>query len=109
MSTALNTLRKILRAEAAGGHADNAVIGGLHKLAPLWEKQASAAGISDNFITAVLHKLQLYASLSLTDRESTVKELLTILETQAASEKADLRDRGMPSAGRGNVPVNPSR
>ena len=54
MSTALNTLRKILRAEAAGGHADNAVIGGLHRLAPMWEKQASSAGISDNFIASVL-------------------------------------------------------
>ena len=105
MSTALNTLRKILRAEAAGGHADNAVIGGLHKLAPLWEKQASAAGISDNFITAVLHKLQLYASLSPPERESAVKELLTMLETQVASEKTGQRNRGMPSAGHGHAPA----
>ena len=86
MSTAHTTLRKILQAEVAGGHANKAVIGGLHKIAPLWENQARAAGIDSQFIASVLNKLQQYATFSLSERESSVKEILTELTDQGNSD-----------------------
>ncbi len=86
MSTAHSTLRKILNAEAAGGHANKAVIGGLDKLAPLWEKQARAAGFGDDFIDAVLAKLQRYSALPPPKRTHAVKELLSMVAAHAAPE-----------------------
>ena len=103
MSTAHNTLRKILQAEAAGGHADKAVIGGLHKLVPMWEKQARAASLSDDFVATVLQEMQRYAALSPSERESAVSKLLTMLATQVSPEQTDHIERTKAPTGSGIV------
>ena len=89
MSTGNDILVRILRAEAARGHDNKAVIGGVSKIAPHWKKSAKTTGLDGRIIDTVTTKLNQYSSLSLSDRKLIADELLTML----TSHYAEIKDR----------------
>ena len=85
MSTENDILFRILQTEAARGHDNKTVIGGISKIAPHWITSASSSGLDAETISKVADKLKQYSSLSLADREFMTHELVGILTSHYTS------------------------
>ncbi|MEE3254675.1 MAG: hypothetical protein VX199_03140, partial [Chloroflexota bacterium] len=79
MSTDKDVLFRILQTEAARGHDNKTVIGGISKIAPHWKTSAISSGLDPDTISQVTDKLKQYSNLSLSNRELMADELAAIL------------------------------
>ena len=87
MSTDKDVLFRILQTEAARGHDNKTVIGGISKIAPHWITSATSSGLDPNTISQVTDKLNQYSNLSLSNRELIADELLAILTAHYTNNK----------------------
>ena len=94
MSIRNDILVKILQAEAARGHDNKAVIGGLSEIASHWETYARTTGLDGNIIDTVTTNLSQYSSLSLSARELMTNELLATLASHYTKIKDGHKTQG---------------
>jgi ATP-dependent DNA helicase RecG len=85
MPSPLEKLQKFLKLEAEGGYANRAIIGGLDKILPWWEKDVLAAGYSPEFVEHVRGQLKLYSTLTPADRPAIVQDLFGQIQAVAPS------------------------
>ncbi len=79
MYSAIEKLQKFFNLEAERGYDNRAVVGGLDKILPSWEKEAQEIGLDQTIIQAVSEKLNAYEGFSLEEREAAIHELLKIV------------------------------
>jgi len=90
MYSAIEKLQKFFNLESERGFDNRAVVGGLDKILPSWEKEALAEGFSPSVIQTISAKLNVYNELSLEGRASTIQDILTMLsETDSSPETED--------------------
>ncbi len=87
MSTDKDVLFRILKTEAARGHDNKTVIGGISKIAPHWKTSAISSGLDPDTISQVTDKLNQYSNLSLSNRELMADELAAILTAHYTNNK----------------------
>ena len=87
MSTDKDVLFRILQTEAARGHDNKTVIGGISKIAPHWKTSAISSGLDPDTISQVTDKLNQYSNLSLSNRALMADELAAILTAHYTNNK----------------------
>ncbi len=83
MLSAFEKLRKILKLEQEQHYRNHAVIGGLEKLAPVWEKEASAQAQDEaqrQQVQEIAGRLAQYAQANAEERRRIVDQILARLE-----------------------------
>ena len=104
IQTTLETLQKILRAEANCGFQNSGVIGGLDKMVPLWEAQAHKSRVSKGVAIEVSTLLGKYPLMSIDERETVVRNLSKTLKLAAKSDRPSRetqpieQNRGIPES-----------
>ena len=90
MTTAIDTLRNILALEARRGYKNDAVLGGLDRLAESWEPKARAEVASDDAaarVAEIAGMLRDYPQLPAGARASTVRHLQGLLDELARASR----------------------
>ena len=109
MSTENDVLFRILQTEAARGHDNKTVIGGISKIAPHWITSANSSGLDADTISKVADKLEQYSSLSLADRKIMAHELVEILTyhytSNAPTNNAQVQEINNTKSDRYNIPT----
>ena len=109
MSTENDVLFRILQTEAARGHDNKTVIGGIFKIAPHWITSANSSGLDADTISKVADKLEQYSSLSLADRKIMAHELVEILTyhytSNAPTNNAQVQEINNTKSDRYNIPT----
>ena len=83
MSSSIEKLRKFFKLEIERKFDNRAVVGGLDKILPSWEKEARMEGLDDAFIGLVKGKLAQYSPSEVSQREAILNELLEDLAQQS--------------------------
>lgn len=102
MPSPIEKLQKFFKLEAERGYDNRAVVGGLDKILPSWNKEAQALQLDAALIDVVVRHLNGYQDLDPAGRAVSLNTLLEILD-QAPKPAADLTQ---PSD---QKPDNPSR
>lgn len=81
MPSPVEKIIKFFRLEIDRGFDNRAVVGGLDKILPSWQLEASNSGINTEVIDEVSGQLSQYQMLSVADRATTIQRLLGILQS----------------------------
>lgn len=111
MSSCIDKLNRFLRLEAERGYDNRAVVGGLDKFIPAWEKESQMENLDPALIEAVLDFLRNYNALETQARQSSIQSILDLLQphlNQAQSRPPIHRENTQPS-GRSSPTPPPSR
>lgn len=81
MLSPIEKLRKFIKLEQERGYDNRAVVGGLDKIYPWWEKEARAFGLSDDLIKTIHDQLVAYPGSSTDIRPEILQNLLDQLPT----------------------------
>ncbi|BAJ63555.1 ATP-dependent DNA helicase RecG [Anaerolinea thermophila] len=87
MLSPLEKLNKFLELEREQNYENRAVVGGLDKAVPYWEKEARAFQLPDDLISFVVEKLQEYPRLTPEQRRECVHQIYAQIESCNASTK----------------------
>ena len=79
MYSAIEKLQKFFNLETERGYDNRAVVGGLDKILPSWEKEARDTGLDQTLIQAVSEQLNAYERFSLEEREAAIHRLLEMV------------------------------
>jgi ATP-dependent DNA helicase RecG len=82
MSSSIEKLRKFFKLEIERKYDNRAVVGGLDKILPSWEKEARLDGLDNSIIELVRSKLVQYSSSDTSQREHLLNVLLDDLSQQ---------------------------
>ena len=77
-------LRRFLALELSRNCDNRAVVGGLEKFLPIWQKESSTAGVSPELNEKVTSFLTSYTEKDIEERKKAVNELLGVLPQQEA-------------------------
>ncbi len=94
MPSPIEKLQKFFRLESERGYDNKAVVGGLDKILPAWEREAREAQYPEALLTAVAEGLQQYPQLEPAGREALLHSLVETL--QANRPVTDSQDRPAP-------------
>lgn len=111
MSSCVDKLNRFLRLEAERGYDNRAVVGGLDKFIPAWEKESGLEKLDPSLIEAVLNFLKTYDELGLEARQSSIQSILKLLQPylpQSPSRLPTQRENA-PQTGRGTSTTPPPR
>ncbi len=89
MRSPTEKLQKFFQLEKDRGFDNRAVVGGLDKILPAWQKEAQSAGLPDEFIQQVTEQLQVYPELDASQRQSTLAQLLEQIGQLPPTTQAD--------------------
>jgi ATP-dependent DNA helicase RecG len=76
MSSSLTKLQKFFKLERERNYDNRAVVGGLDKILPSWEKEAEKESIDSQLVQYIKEKLSSYTQLDIAERRSTILDLL---------------------------------
>jgi ATP-dependent DNA helicase RecG len=93
MPSPIEKLQKFFKLEAERGYDNRAVVGGLDKILPSWEKEARAGQISDDLVQMVINQINEYPNL---EPENRAECLQSLIDTLQAAKSAN--GSGSPSA-----------
>lgn len=82
MSTSLDKTYKILQLEVQNKYANRAIIGGFEKFLPILQAELEKDGVSDEIKKTVAEVFSAYGTMDAEKRESTVKDLLSLIEKE---------------------------
>jgi ATP-dependent DNA helicase RecG len=82
MSSSIEKLKKFFKLEIERKYDNRAVVGGLDKILPSWEKEARSESLNEDFISSVKDQLTQYSTLDIQNRETLLSTLLNILAQQ---------------------------
>ncbi len=82
MRSSLQKLKKFIQLEAQQNYANRSIIGGFERMVEPWVVEAQADSIPADMITAVIHRLRDYASLSPKSRYETLTGLWNRLQRE---------------------------
>lgn len=88
MASSIEKLKKFLKLESENRYENRAVIGGLEKIIPNWEKEARTEQIDPNLIERVLSFLASYPQMDISQRETNLKSLLADLPEPSLTRPA---------------------
>ncbi|HMD89666.1 MAG TPA: ATP-dependent DNA helicase RecG [Anaerolineaceae bacterium] len=89
MPSSIDKLIKFFKLEAERGYDNRAVVGGLEKVIPIWEKESQADHLEETLIKSVSARLSEYRDLDPKTRSETIKQLTDILYHTNIPEKID--------------------
>lgn len=95
MLSSIAKLLKFIRLEIERGYDNRAVVGGLDKILPAWEREARANQLDEGLIQAAKSGLQAYPTLEPDQRAGSLTELMSQLE--AAAQDTDAGETRPPS------------
>ncbi len=81
MPSPIEKLQKFLKLESERNFDNRAVVGGLDKILPSWEKEAKDQNLPDDLIQYVLLKISAYPSSTVEDRNQIVNDLISKIKT----------------------------
>ncbi len=116
MLSPLEKLNKFLELEREQNYENRAVVGGLDKAVPYWEKEARAFQLPDDLISFVVEKLQEYPRLTPEERRECVHQIYAQIESCNASRKpivaetefAPAQNRGVKLSERASIATDAS-
>jgi ATP-dependent DNA helicase RecG len=79
MESPVDKLKKFLKLEKDRKFTNQAIIGGLEKVAPIWETEARSAGLPDSTIQKVNELLLQYPSLEVAQRQEAIDQIYGLL------------------------------
>lgn len=88
MLSPIEKLHKFINLEKERGYDNRAVVGGLDKIFPWWEKEAKIFGLSDQLIQDIREKLTEYPGASIEQRTSILSAITGALPTIQADPNA---------------------
>ncbi len=102
MASSIDKLHKFFKLEAERGYDNRAVVGGLDKILPSWEREAVEQKIDPELIESIREDLTRYRDLSPEDRAQVINGLLAQIPplSAGAGNEAPARTRGGPRSGR---------
>ncbi len=100
MLSPIEKLKRFIHLEVSRGYDNRAVVGGLKKFQPVWQKEASGTGVEGFIIEAVSAFLDGYEALALEERKQSVRDILSRLP--GAGERPRKPDRKTPPSPRNN-------
>ena len=80
MDILFDRLNKFLQLEIEKGYKNIAVIGGLDKIVPWWEKEAIDKHLDPSLIKETINRLNEYPRQEVGEREASIKEILKLLK-----------------------------
>ncbi|GAP06791.1 ATP-dependent DNA helicase RecG [Anaerolinea thermolimosa] len=80
MASSILKLKKFLSLERERHFDNRAVVGGLDKVIPIWQKEALSDGLDEEVIASIVLQLQRYSSLDVSSREETIKAIFNALD-----------------------------
>ncbi|NTV36548.1 MAG: DEAD/DEAH box helicase, partial [Anaerolineaceae bacterium] len=80
MPSPIEKLQKFLSLETERRFDNRAVVGGLEKVQPTWDREAKESGIPISLVQAISDKLIQYPTIDSLIREEVVTEILTLLD-----------------------------
>jgi ATP-dependent DNA helicase RecG len=86
MPSSIDKLIKFFKLEAERGYDNRAVVGGLEKVIPIWEKESQLEHLDETLIKSVSARLSEYKGLEPATRSETIKELTEALNHSNISE-----------------------
>ncbi len=107
MSSSIEKLKKFFKLEIERKYDNRAVVGGLDKILPSWEKEAHSESLSEDFITSVKEKLIQYSSLDVEYRETLLNTLLDLLTQQPGTPTPQASHQARPQARPISPPTQP--
>lgn len=84
MLSPVDKIRKFFKLEQERGYDNRAVVGGLDKIFPWWEKEARVFGLSDEVINLIHGNLLLYPAASVEKRADILSQILNQLPDSPA-------------------------
>lgn len=88
MQSSIRKLQKFLQLESERGYDNRAVVGGLDKVLPSWEKEAQEEQVEQSLVDFVASKIGGYAALEPQGRRETIRDLLSELKEAASQYEA---------------------
>ncbi|MBI9051285.1 MAG: ATP-dependent DNA helicase RecG [Anaerolineaceae bacterium] len=82
MSSSTEKLKKFFKLEIERKYDNRAVVGGLDKILPSWEKEARSESLRKEFINRIREKLVEYSKLDISNRGALLTELLGEISQQ---------------------------
>ncbi len=96
MQSPLEKLNKFLELEREQNYENRAVVGGLDKAVPYWEKEARAYQLPEELIAFIVEKLQAYPHLLPEQRKETIQQIYTQIESCGMSIKTSPQEVETP-------------
>ncbi|MCA1955015.1 MAG: ATP-dependent DNA helicase RecG [Anaerolinea sp.] len=90
MRSPIQKLHKFFQLEQERGYDNRAVVGGLNRIIPVWQKEAEAAQIPGDLIQHIIKQLTLYPSLDPTQRQVVLEQLLARIDQLPETDEAPL-------------------
>jgi ATP-dependent DNA helicase RecG len=87
MPSPAEKLLKFLKLESERGYDNRAVVGGLDKILPSWEEEARSFNLPEEQIQKICEQLRAYPGRDLTERQQTVKELISQIQSMPGYPK----------------------
>jgi ATP-dependent DNA helicase RecG len=79
MPSTIEKLQKFFRLESERGYDNRAVVGGLKKILPIWETEASNEKINEDIIRLVKNRIDEYADHTSQERQEIIQSLLELI------------------------------
>ncbi|MDR3574793.1 MAG: ATP-dependent DNA helicase RecG [Anaerolineaceae bacterium] len=89
MPSSIDKLIKFFKLEAERGYDNRAVVGGLEKVIPIWEKESHLENLDETLIKSVSTKLSEYRDLEPSTRSESIKALTEDLYNSNKAEKVE--------------------
>jgi ATP-dependent DNA helicase RecG len=96
MSSAIEKLKKFFKLEIERKYDNRAVVGGLDKILPSWEKEAHSESLDESFIKHVHDELVEYSNCDIAHRELLLTKLLDELSKQGSSNSQPIEQKSQP-------------
>lgn len=80
MASSILKLKKFLSLERERHFDNRAVVGGLDKVIPIWQKEALSDGLDEEIIASIVFQLQRYSSLDASSRNEAIQAIFNALD-----------------------------
>lgn len=80
MASSILKLKKFLTLERERNFDNRAVVGGLDKVIPIWQKEALSDGLDEEIIASIVLQLQRYSSLDVSSRDEAIRAIFNALD-----------------------------
>jgi ATP-dependent DNA helicase RecG len=89
MPSSIDKLIKFFKLEAERGYDNRAVVGGLEKVIPIWERESQGEHLDETLIKSISARLSDYKDLEPSTRSETIKELIEVLHNSYGNGKTE--------------------
>ena len=92
MASSILKLKKFLSLERERHFDNRAVVGGLDKVIPIWQKEALSDGLDEEIVASIVLQLQRYSSMDVSSRDEAIKAIFNALDAPEGPKPVDVAE-----------------